>query len=84
VHPALRHDYNRFSEPIVLADKVWLGSNVVVLPGVTNGYGAVVGAGSVVSKDVPPMVVALGVPCRPVREITDADLAERQAPAPRP
>jgi galactoside O-acetyltransferase len=84
VHPALRHDYNRFSEPIVLADKVWLGSNVVVLPGVTIGYGAVVGAGSVVSKDVPPMVVALGVPCRPVREITDADLAERQAPAPRP
>ncbi|BCJ38522.1 galactoside O-acetyltransferase [Actinocatenispora thailandica] len=80
VHPQLRQDYNRFSEPIVLADKVWLGSNVVVLPGVTIGSGAVIGAGSVVSKDVPPMVVAVGVPCRPVRDITDADLTQRQPP----
>lgn len=78
VHPDLRHDYNRFSEPIVIEDKVWIGSNAVVLPGVTIGYGSVIGAGSVVSRDVPPMVVAVGVPCRPMRPITDADRTERQ------
>jgi galactoside O-acetyltransferase len=79
VHPGLRHDYNRFSEPVVIEDKVWIGSNAVVLPGVTIGYGSVIGAGSVVTRDVPPMVVALGAPCRVARKITDADLAQRQA-----
>jgi galactoside O-acetyltransferase len=49
VHPALRVDYARFSEPIVIEDKVWIGSNAVVLPGVRIGYGSVIGAGSVVS-----------------------------------
>lgn len=78
VHPDLRHDYTRFSEPIVIEDKVWIGSNAVVLPGVTIGYGSVIGAGSVVSRDVPPMVVAVGVPCRPIRPITDADRTQRQ------
>ncbi|HEX9999184.1 MAG TPA: sugar O-acetyltransferase, partial [Actinoplanes sp.] len=64
VHPDLRVDFQRFSEPIVIEDKVWIGSNVVVLPGVRIGYGAVVGAGSVVTRDVPAMTVAVGVPCR--------------------
>jgi galactoside O-acetyltransferase len=77
VHPDRRVDYARFSEPIVIEDKVWIGSNVVVLPGVRIGYGSVVGAGSVVSKDIPPMVVALGIPCKPVRQITDEDLTTR-------
>ncbi|RSM72530.1 galactoside O-acetyltransferase [Actinoplanes sp. ATCC 53533] len=80
VHPARRVDFARFSEPIVIEDKVWIGSNVVVLPGVRIGYGAVIGAGSVVSRDVPPMVVAVGAPCRTLRPITDADLTTR-APA---
>jgi galactoside O-acetyltransferase len=73
VHPDLRVDFRRFSRPIVLEDKVWIGSNAVVLPGVRIGYGSVVGAGSVVTHDVPPMCVAVGVPCRPLRPITDAD-----------
>jgi galactoside O-acetyltransferase len=77
VHPDRRVDYARFSEPIVIEDKVWIGSNVVVLPGVRIGYGSVIGAGSVVSKDIPPMVVALGIPCKPVRQITDEDLTTR-------
>ena len=77
VHPARRVDYARFSEPIHLEDKVWIGSNAVVLPGVRIGYGSVVGAGSVVSRDIPPMVVAVGTPCRPLRPITDADLTTR-------
>jgi galactoside O-acetyltransferase len=79
VHPDRRADFGRFSEPIVIEDKVWIGSNVVVLPGVRVGYGSVIGAGSVVSRDVPPMVVALGAPCRVLRPITDADLTTRTA-----
>lgn len=79
VHPARRVDFARFSEPIVIEDKVWIGSNVVVLPGVRIGYGSVIGAGSVVSHDIPPMVVAVGVPCRVLRPITDADLTTRSA-----
>lgn len=75
VHPDLRVDFRRFSEPIVIEDKVWIGSNVVVLPGVTIGYGAVIGAGSVVTRDIPPMTVAVGTPCSAVRQITDDDLA---------
>lgn len=77
VHPDLREDFRRFSEPIVIEDKVWIGSNAVVLPGVRIGYGSVIGAGSVVSRDIPAMTVAVGTPCRPVRQITDADLRTR-------
>lgn len=77
VHPAGRADFGRFSEPIVIEDKVWIGSNVVVLPGVRIGYGSVIGAGSVVSRSIPPMTVALGTPCRVVRAITDEDLTAR-------
>lgn len=77
IHPALREDFRRFSEPIVIEDRVWIGSNVVVLPGVRIGYGSVIGAGSVVSRDIPPMSVAVGTPCRVVRTITDDDLTTR-------
>jgi galactoside O-acetyltransferase len=77
VHPARRVDFARFSLPVVIEDKVWIGANAVVLPGVTVGYGSVVGAGAVVSHDIPPMVVAAGVPCRVLRAITDADLVTR-------
>ncbi|WP_236061585.1 sugar O-acetyltransferase [Actinacidiphila acididurans] len=81
VHPARRVDFGRFSEPIVIEDKVWIGSNAVVLPGVRIGYGSVIGAGSVVSRDIPPMSVAVGTPCRVVRPITDEDLRTRTAGA---
>jgi galactoside O-acetyltransferase len=79
VHPARRVDFGRFSEPIVIEDKVWIGSNAVVLPGVRIGYGSVIGAGSVVSRDIPPMTVAVGTPCRVLRTITDEDLTTRTA-----
>ena len=77
VHPSRRTDFGRFSEPVVIEDKVWIGSNAVVLPGVRIGYGSVIGAGSVVSRDIPPMTVAVGTPCRVVRAITDKDLLAR-------
>ena len=57
------------SRPIELADNVWIGGRSIVMPGVTIGYGSVIGAGSVVTKDVPPRTVAAGVPARNLREI---------------
>ena len=59
--------------PIVLGDNVWLGGGVIVCPGVTIGDDTVVGAGAVVTRDLPPGVVAAGVPARVVREIGDGD-----------
>jgi maltose O-acetyltransferase len=55
-------------EPITIGDNVWLGGGVIVCPGVTIGADAVVGAGSVVSHDVPSGVLAVGVPARTVRQ----------------
>ena len=52
---------------------MWIGANVTVLPGVTIGDNAVIGAGSVVTKDIPADTVAFGTPCRVVREINDHD-----------
>lgn len=63
----------QFSLPIHIGDDVWIGANVVVLPGVTIGNGSVIGAGSVVTHDIPDHVVATGTPCRVLREITDHD-----------
>ena len=52
---------------------MWFGASVTVLPGVTIGDGAVIGAGSVVTRDIPANVVAAGAPCRPLRPITEQD-----------
>ncbi|MDE6899147.1 MAG: sugar O-acetyltransferase, partial [Lawsonibacter sp.] len=52
---------------------VWIAGNVVILPGVTIGSNSVIGAGSVVSKDIPDWVIAVGSPCRVVRKITEED-----------
>jgi maltose O-acetyltransferase len=70
----LSHDYNvpGFSDldagPVTIEDHVWIGSRAMILPGVTVGRGAVVAAGSVVTKDVAPMTVVAGVPAKPVAE----------------
>ena len=55
------------SRPIVLEDDVWVGANTLILPGVTIGKGSVIGAGSVVTKAIPPMVVAAGNPARIIK-----------------
>jgi maltose O-acetyltransferase len=57
------------AEPIVIGDNVWLGGGVIVCPGVTIGADTVVGAGAVVTRDLPAGVVAAGVPARVTREI---------------
>ncbi|WP_436850518.1 sugar O-acetyltransferase [Streptomyces griseoloalbus] len=73
VHPDLRRDGSQFSAPVRIEDDVWIGAGAVLLPGVTVGRGSVVGAGSVVTADVPPMTVVAGTPARVLRQITDAD-----------
>ncbi|MDD3696298.1 MAG: sugar O-acetyltransferase [Lentisphaeria bacterium] len=72
-HPDLRRHGGQFSLPIRLGNHVWLGANVLVLPGVSIGDNSVIGAGSVVSRDIPPNVVAVGNPCRIMREINERD-----------
>lgn len=59
--------------PVTIGNDVWLAADVKVLPGVTIGDGAVIGAGSVVTRDIPPRVLAAGNPCRVIREITEED-----------
>jgi len=62
-----------FAYPITVGDNVWFGGGVQVMPGVTIGNDVVIGAGSVVTKDIPSGVVAVGNPCKILRNITDAD-----------
>lgn len=61
------------SAPIHIEDNVWLGANVTVLGGVTIGKNSVIGAGSVVNKDIPSGVVAVGAPCKVLRKISEKD-----------
>lgn len=72
IHPAHRAD-GMYSFPITIKDNVWIGANVVVLPGVTIGENSVIGAGSVVTKDIPANVIAFGSPCKVYREINEHD-----------
>ena len=60
--------------PIVIGDRVWIGSNATVLPGITIGDGAIVAAGAVVTKDVAPNTVVAGVPARLLRPLTEEEL----------
>lgn len=62
-----------YAKPIEVGDNVWIGGNVTVLPGVKIGNNSVIGAGSVVTKDIPANVVAVGNPCKPVKEIVEND-----------
>lgn len=61
------------ARPITVGDNVWIGANVSVLPGVSIGNNTIIGAGSVVNKDIPDGVIAAGVPCRVIRKITEDD-----------
>lgn len=69
-------DMFEYAEPITIEEGAWLGAHVVVGPGVTIGARSVIGAGSIVTRDIPPDVVAVGNPCRVVREITEQDRAD--------
>ncbi|MFP8967889.1 sugar O-acetyltransferase [Pokkaliibacter sp. CJK22405] len=77
-HPldvAQRNQGLEYARPIHIADDVWLGAGVQVLPGVSIGQGTVIGAGSVVTKSIPAGVVAAGNPCRVLRPIETTDIS---------
>jgi acetyltransferase-like isoleucine patch superfamily enzyme len=73
LHPDSRNSGYEYGIPVTIGDNVWIGGNVVILPGVTIGSNAVIGAGSVVSKDIPAWSLAVGNPCRVIRKITEED-----------
>lgn len=75
-HPLMFQERNiglEMAAPITIGDNVWIGADVTILPGVTIGEGSVIGAKTVVTKDIPANVLALGNPCRIIRAITESD-----------
>ncbi|WP_302014011.1 sugar O-acetyltransferase [uncultured Akkermansia sp.] len=73
VDPDLRREGLEFALPVTIEDGVWIGGHAVIAPGVRIGRNSVIGAGSVVTKDIPANVVAVGNPCRVIRPITEKD-----------
>lgn len=73
IYPPLRALAYQYNAPVRIGKNCWLGAGVIVLPGVTIGDNSVIGAGSVVNKDIPANVVAVGNPCRVLREIGEKD-----------
>lgn len=75
-YPLLAEERNQGLEkakPITIGNNVWIGADVTILPGVTIGDNTVIGAKSVITKDIPSNVIAVGNPCRVLREITEQD-----------
>ena len=73
VHPDSRNSGYEYGIPITIGDNVWIGGNTCIMPGVSIGNNVVIGAGSVVTKDLPDDVIAVGNPCKILREITEND-----------
>ncbi|OEE73123.1 sugar O-acetyltransferase [Vibrio genomosp. F6] len=73
IDPDLRMKVAQFNIPVTIGNNVWIGANAVILPGVSVGENTVIGAGSIVTKDIPANVVAVGNPCRVLREINEHD-----------
>ncbi len=75
IDPTLRRKGLQYNIPVHIGKNCWLGGGVIVLPGVTIGDNTVVGAGSIVTKDLPSGVVAVGNPCRVLRPVGERDRA---------
>lgn len=73
IHPTLRYLEMQYNIDVHIGKNVWIGAGSVILPGVTIGDHTVIGAGSIVTKDIPSNVVAVGNPCRVLREIGEHD-----------
>ena len=73
IDPEMRKAGVEIAKPITIGNNVWIGANCTVLAGVEIGDNSVIGAGSVVTKSIPKNVVAVGVPCKILREITNED-----------
>lgn len=72
-----RRKYVEFGHPVFIEDDCWIGGNVIILPGVRIGQGSTIGAGSIVTKDIPPFSVAVGSPCRVKKTIPSAEEEEK-------
>jgi maltose O-acetyltransferase len=75
-HPLHHFDRNEgleYALPVVIGDNVWIGGHVVINPGITIGDNVVIGSGSVVTRDIPSNVIAVGNPCKILKEITGKD-----------
>lgn len=73
IHPVSRNSQYEYGISVTIGDNVWIGGNSVIVPGVHIGSNTVIGAGSVVTKDIPDWVIAAGNPCRVIRKITEED-----------
>lgn len=73
LNPTLREKGYQYNQEVRIGNNVWVGANATILPGVTIGDNTVIGAGAVVSRDLPPNVLAMGVPARVVRELGEHD-----------
>ena len=73
IDPTLREKVMQYNMPVQIGRNCWLGAGVIVMPGVSIGDNSVIGAGSVVTRDIPANVVAVGVPCRVLRRIGEHD-----------
>lgn len=73
VHPAVRNTLYEYGISISIGNNVWIGGNCVICPGVHIGDNTVIGAGSVVTRDIPAWCVAAGNPCKVIRRITEVD-----------
>lgn len=73
INPSLRAKGFQYNKDVCIGENTWIAANVVVIPGVCIGKNVVIGAGSVVTKDIPDNVVAVGNPCRILREIGEHD-----------
>ncbi|MCM1541240.1 MAG: sugar O-acetyltransferase [Blautia sp.] len=73
IHPDSRNSGYEYGIPVTIGNNVWIGGSAVILPGITIGDNAVVGAGSVVTKDIPDNMIVAGNPAKIIREITDDD-----------
>lgn len=73
IAPELRARGLQYNKEVRIGENVWIGAGCIICPGVKIGKDSVIGAGSVVTKDIPEGVVAVGCPCRPVREIGEHD-----------
>ena len=73
IHPDSRNSGYEYGIDIEIGDNVWIGGNTCIMPGVKIGKNVVIGGGSVVTKDIPDNMIAVGNPCKVIREITEAD-----------
>lgn len=78
IDPGFRMPVIQYNKPVYIGKNCWIGACAIILPGITIGDNTVIGAGSVVTKDIPGNVVAVGNPCKVLREINESDKVNAQ------